>query len=912
MTAPATTRRAGPFDGNGVTTSFPFTFKVFATSDVRVVRADVDNVETVLSLGVDYNITLNADQDSSPGGTINYPISGTPLPVGEKLAAVGALPYDQTADLPSGGNYRAIVVENALDRGVFQVQQLLEEVDRAMTLPVSLSGVDTTLPTPEGGKVLAWNPAGTALVNTASVPLGSDASDIAYAPGGTGADATDVQTWMRRTVFVADYGNTLADVQLAIERCFTLGGGTVVCAPGVTYTGTALPIVRVGVLLEMNRATFTATLGSGNVYGLRLSNYSGVRNGTINVISTGTPSSQLIFHNAISLGEANSNGGTPASPSEFSTVHHFLVQKMTVGTTRQYCPAIQGAGNLYAFLIEDIEIPSSSTCSGVHLDWSDIGSPVSSSNIAGTRAAFDLGNCYTTHPHHGTIRRITCGNLSVPASADLGSSIVRLSACYDIRVEDLYAENVTLTGFRQVGGDLGFEFAPPEVKRHACRGIRVRNVTLGNMAATGTADGIWVDTFADNVYREKFLTGYSPMLDPQMHGDVIVEGGSLVGPNADSQNGVRIIQARGVKIRNVNLSRWKYGAWIDEFSQYITLEGSTITGNREHGVKVGFGRLRENTRDVVIRGNNIYANGTTATGHGVEVARGHDILIEDNTFGWSSETTQVSGVVVLDDQVANYGIVLRGNRCEGATSSAWSLTGSSPSGPYAYRQIGIVEGNTVHPRVTTFFGGQPYLPVRSLEGTTNLPCREWLNPNSAAPTDGTWYRGEILTQTTPSAAAIPGHVVTTSGTFGTLSGLTNAATTNTSRDVTMSLAARTATTTANSYLVVVSTAANLRTGLKCNIAAAGITNATILSVSGTDVQLDTPANATQAGGAFVTAGVVEGEVVSLNTTPAISSAMVRKVNGTTVTLSVAASSTETGRTVSYTTPVFKAMAVVAA
>ncbi len=172
MTAPATTRRAGPFNGNGSTTSFPFTFKVFATSDIKVVRTSTTGLESVLVLGADYSVTLNADQDSSPGGAITYPISGSPLAFGQKLTVVGALPYDQPADLPTGGNYRAVVVENALDRATFQIQQLVEETDRALTLPVSAAGADTELPAPEANKVIGWNAAANALVNL-------DASDLA-------------------------------------------------------------------------------------------------------------------------------------------------------------------------------------------------------------------------------------------------------------------------------------------------------------------------------------------------------------------------------------------------------------------------------------------------------------------------------------------------------------------------------------------------------------------------------------------------------------------------------------------------------------------------------------------------------------------------------------------------------------
>lgn len=74
MTIPSTLRRAGPFSGNDTTTSFPFEFKVFTTADVTVTVADANAVETVLVLDSDYFVTLNEDQEATPGGDIIYPI----------------------------------------------------------------------------------------------------------------------------------------------------------------------------------------------------------------------------------------------------------------------------------------------------------------------------------------------------------------------------------------------------------------------------------------------------------------------------------------------------------------------------------------------------------------------------------------------------------------------------------------------------------------------------------------------------------------------------------------------------------------------------------------------------------------------------------------------------------------------
>ncbi len=903
MTAPATTRRAGPFNGNGVTTSFPFTFKVFTAADIAVVVV-IDGVESTLA-SASYSVTLNVDQDNSPGGSVSY----STLDTGDTLTIVGAIPYDQTADLPSGGNYRAIVIENALDRTVFQIQQLAEIADRSVVLPPS-STASTAMPPPEGGTLLGWNIAGTALQNyepqTGGVVV-VGAEDVAYAtPGGV---SVDMATWANRFKFVANYGTNLAAVQAALNAA--TAGDTVFCTTGATYTGTLLPVIPAGVTLDMQGATFTATLGSGNVYGVRLGNYSVIRNGTVNVTSTGTPSSQFIFHAAISLGEANSNGGTAASPSLYSTVYGWRIERMVLSTTRPFTPVIQGAGNLYNGVIDGITIPDNSACSGVHFDWSDVGSPVSSSDIAGTRAAFDSGLCYTTHPHNIVIRNIRAGNLSVAASADLGSSIVRLSACYNIHCENLYAENVTLTGYRHVGGDLGFEFARAIDKPHACRGNTVKNMVLGALAATGTAEGVWVDTFADNIYREQFLAGYVPLLNPLMHGNVVVEDCDIVGPNADLQHGARIIQARGVTLRKNTIQKWRYGVWVDEFTRDIVIDDNTITANREDGVRVGFAATREGTIDVTVSRNRIYGNGTASTGRGVNLVRSRNARVIGNTFGSETETTQAVAVAVVDDGASNFGAVIEGNHCAGDTVGAWALTDSSPQAPYYYRQISLAANNTCDPRVPAGYGGQAYIPLRVVESTAGLPCRDWLNPNTGAPTDGTWYRGERLIQALPSAAGIDGHAVVTSGTFGTLSGLTNAATTNGSANVTMSLSARTANTTANSYSIVVSSATDLRLGLTVTIAAAGIADAVILAIGGTTVVLDAPAKSTQTGAALVTPGVVEGEVISINSTP-VTSGMVRKTVGSTVTLSSSAGSTETGRTVSYVTPVFKAQANLAA
>lgn len=164
MTVPSTARRAGPFLGNGSTTTFSFAFKTFAAGDLQVVKTSTIGVESVLVLASDYTVSLNPDQDASPGGTITYPVSGAPLATGEKLTVLSQLAYEQTTDLLGGGAFNARVIEDTFDRTVIQIQQLEERLDRCVVIPASTSA-SAVLPTPEPLQVLGWNAAGNALTN---------------------------------------------------------------------------------------------------------------------------------------------------------------------------------------------------------------------------------------------------------------------------------------------------------------------------------------------------------------------------------------------------------------------------------------------------------------------------------------------------------------------------------------------------------------------------------------------------------------------------------------------------------------------------------------------------------------------------------------------------------------------------
>ena len=136
MTIASGTVKAGPYEGNAAATSFAFTFKCFQSSDLLVVHYDGVDTETELTEGVDYSATLNGDQEASPGGSVTYPLSGSPLPATEFITIVSSVEYTQGLDLILGGNWNPDSVEQALDRLTLMAAQNKEGLSRALQVGV--------------------------------------------------------------------------------------------------------------------------------------------------------------------------------------------------------------------------------------------------------------------------------------------------------------------------------------------------------------------------------------------------------------------------------------------------------------------------------------------------------------------------------------------------------------------------------------------------------------------------------------------------------------------------------------------------------------------------------------------------------------------------------------------------------
>jgi len=112
-------------DGNGATTSFPFDFVVWSTSQLRVYITGTDGLTDITT---NWTATL-----TETGGNVVYPaVGGTVLPTGASITILRDMPLTQTIKLTSGVAFDPTVIETALDQITGSLQQINEEAERSV------------------------------------------------------------------------------------------------------------------------------------------------------------------------------------------------------------------------------------------------------------------------------------------------------------------------------------------------------------------------------------------------------------------------------------------------------------------------------------------------------------------------------------------------------------------------------------------------------------------------------------------------------------------------------------------------------------------------------------------------------------------------------------------------------------
>ncbi|EHK6196117.1 hypothetical protein IPA75_003580 [Escherichia coli] len=117
------------YTGNGVTTSFPYTFRIFHKSDLVVQVVDLSENITELTLDTDYTVT------GAGGYTGGNVVLSSPLANGYQISISRELPFTQETDLRNQGKFFAEVHEDAFDKLTMLIQQVRSWLSLALRKP---------------------------------------------------------------------------------------------------------------------------------------------------------------------------------------------------------------------------------------------------------------------------------------------------------------------------------------------------------------------------------------------------------------------------------------------------------------------------------------------------------------------------------------------------------------------------------------------------------------------------------------------------------------------------------------------------------------------------------------------------------------------------------------------------------
>jgi hypothetical protein len=158
MTVSSTTVKDS-YSGNDSTTEFTYTFKIFADTDLQVIIRSSTGTETVKTLTTHYTV---AGAGVASGGSITFTAGNIPA-TGETVVIRREVPQTQAIDYIANDPFPAESHEEGLDRATMTIQQMQEELDRAIKLSRTNTMTSTEFTvgaTARANKILAFDSAG--------------------------------------------------------------------------------------------------------------------------------------------------------------------------------------------------------------------------------------------------------------------------------------------------------------------------------------------------------------------------------------------------------------------------------------------------------------------------------------------------------------------------------------------------------------------------------------------------------------------------------------------------------------------------------------------------------------------------------------------------------------------------------
>ena len=200
--------------GNGVTTDFSFPWRIL-TGDYLVVLLEeiATGIQTPQTEGVHYSLTFNES-----GGVVSM---FTPPPATHNLIRARDVTLDQSNPYKTSQGFQGDVLEDSLDKLTAMVQDLEDDIDRAIKFPVGSGISGVTFPLPAPGKGILWNTAGDGFENSVD-----DFNDIVTDAQAAQAAAELAQGLAETAQTAAELAQSLAETaQAAAEAAEAAAAG---------------------------------------------------------------------------------------------------------------------------------------------------------------------------------------------------------------------------------------------------------------------------------------------------------------------------------------------------------------------------------------------------------------------------------------------------------------------------------------------------------------------------------------------------------------------------------------------------------------------------------------------------------------------------------------------------------------